>query len=436
MNVRLRERWDELRGSYWFVPTLMIIGAALLWAALGAADQALYEAGVARLPWLYYDTIEAARTLMFAVAGAMIGIIGVVFSITTVPLTIAASQFGPRLLRMFLRDTGTQVVLGTFTATFIFCMLVLLRLRDETTASLPQLALSVGLALALLSLGLLVYFINHIAVSMQAPNVVAAVSDELQAAIQTTFPLAAAPAAPAPPFVPPAAPALTVLARRSGYIQARDDNQLFQLAEAHDLTIQLLREPGAFVTAGAPLARVWPSAAPISAGQAINSAFVLEAQRTLVQDIEFGINELVEVALRALSPAINDPFTAMTCTDWLGAALCQLAMRQLHAPCRCSGNGTVRLASAPLTFGQATDAAFSQIREYGRGSASVTLHLLTTIAVVAECARSAEQRAHLLRHVHLIGQGSRDGLPEAATRAAVAQRCAEVAATLEALPAG
>ena len=432
MNVRLRERWDELRGSYWFVPTVMIVGATLLWGALGAADQALFTAGVQRLPWLYYDTIDSARTLMFAVAGAMIGIIGVVFSITTVPLTIAASQFGPRLLRMFLRDTGTQVVLGTFTATFIFCMLVLLRLRDETTASLPQLSLSVGLLLALLSLGMLVYFINHIAVSMQAPNVVAAVSDELQGAIKATFPLATTPVAPAPPFAPPATPALTVLAKRNGYIQARDDEQLFQLAETHNLTVQLLREPGAFVTAGAPLARVWPFATPLDLSEEINGAFVLEAQRTLVQDIEFGINELVEVALRALSPAINDPFTAITCTDWLGAALCQLAMRHLPAPCRCSGDGTVRLASMPLTFGQATDAAFNQIREYGRGSASVTLHLLNTIAVVATCAHSAEQRAHLLRHAELIEQGSRDGLPEAASRGLVAQRFAEIAAMLAA----
>jgi uncharacterized membrane protein len=426
MNVRLRKYWDSLRSSYWFVPTVMTAGAMIAWVVIDALDHHLRATVALPIPWLYYDSLDAARTLLLAVAGAMVGIIGVVFSITTVPLTIAASQFGPRLLRTFLRDTGTQIVLGIFIATFIFCMLVLLRLHDASQA-LPQFSITVGLALALTSLGALIYYINHVAVSMQAPTVVAAVSAELHTAIAQTFPEASEPAPvigrTALPAVLPAAfatEAHVVLATRSGYIQARDDSRLLHFATQHDLIISLLHQPGDFVVEATPLARVWPfNHAPADVEAVLQAAFVLGQQRTLVQDIEFGINELVEVALRALSPAINDPFTAMTCLDWLGRALCQLCSRVFPKPVQYDAEGRMRLLLEPLTFGRVVDAAFNQIREYGRTSTVVTLRLLETIAVVGGCARMDEQRAELLRHATLVERGSREGIAEEAGRQAV-----------------
>jgi uncharacterized membrane protein len=437
MDVRLREQWDSLRSSYWFVPTVMTVGAVIGWAAIDAVDQFLRTTTALPVPWLYYDSLDAARTLLLAVAGAMVGIIGVVFSITTVPLTIAASQFGPRLLRTFLRDTGTQIVLGTFIATFMFCMLVLLRLHDEAQA-LPQLSITIGLILALLSLGALIYYINHVAVSMQAPTVAAAVSAELQTAIARNFPEASDSAPPAARMAASAtlptdfaAQARPILATQSGYVQARDDAALLQLATQHDLIIQLLRQPGQFVTENTPLAQVWPpNPIPADVGASLQAAFVLGEQRTLVQDIEFGINELVEMALRALSPAINDPFTAMTCLDWLGRALCQLCRRPFPAPVQYDAAGRLRLLIEPLTFDHIVGAAFNQIREYGRTSTAVTLHLLETIAVVGGCARTDKQRAVLLQHAVLVEAGSRDGIAEVTGRQAVATRFRGVAAQL------
>src|SRR5215207_2846666 len=188
MEVHLRKLWDSLRSSYWFVPALMTIGAVVLWAGTSVLDRTLYAAGTLPSTWLYTDDIDAVRTLLLAVAGAIIGLVGVVFSITMVPLTIAAAQFGPRLLRTFLRDTGTQITLGTFVATFIFCMLVLLRLRGGPAQPLPQISVTAGLLLALVSFGVLIYFINHVAISIQAPVVAAEVSAELHAAIDRELP--------------------------------------------------------------------------------------------------------------------------------------------------------------------------------------------------------------------------------------------------------
>jgi uncharacterized membrane protein len=444
MEAHLRKLWDSLRSSYWFVPALMTIGAVLLWAGTSILERTLYAAGTLPSAWLYADDIDSVRTLLLAVAGAIIGLVGVVFSITMIPLTIAAAQFGPRLLRTFLRDTGTQITLGTFVATFIFCMLVLLRLRGDPAQPLPQVSVTVGLLLALTSFSVLIYFINHVAISIQAPVVVAEVSAELLAAIdrELPHPLNQA-AAPAPKRavdgVPPdfAETARPIVATASGYVQARDDAGLLRLATKHTLVIRLFGQPGDFVVQDTPLAFLWPGAA--ASGEvdtAINAAFLLGLQRTLVQDVTFGINELVEMAVRALSPAINDPFTAMTCLDWIGTALCRVCSRAFPPPDRYDDQGRLCLMMKVVTFTDLTDAAFNPIREAGRTNMAVTLRLLDTIFVVAQCARTEEQCATLLRHATVVERGSVIGLPEAADRQAVSARYQTVARFLGLSEAG
>jgi uncharacterized membrane protein len=438
MEAHLRKLWDSLRSSYWFVPALMTIVAALLWAGTSTLDQVLAADGTLPSAWLYTGDRDAVRTLLLAVAGAIIGLVGVVFSITMVPLTIATAQFGPRLLRTFLRDTGTQITLGTFVATFIFCMLVLLRLRGDPAQPLPQVSVTIGLLLALASFSVLIYFINHVAVSIQAPVVAAEVSAELHAAIDRELPhLLDQATAPAPTRVTDEVPpdfvraARPVLARSSGYVQARDEDGLLQRATERNLVMQLLRQPGDFVVQNTPLAFLWPGAAASrDLDTAINAAFLLGPQRTLVQDVTFGINELVEMAIRALSPAINDPFTAMTCLDWIGTALCRVCPRAFPTPVRCDDRGHVRLMMQVVTFTDLTDAAFNPIREAGRTNTAVTLRLLDTIMTVAECVCTEEQRTTLLRHATVIERGSAIGLPEMADCQAVAARYEAVARVL------
>jgi uncharacterized membrane protein len=439
MEAHLRKLWDSLRSSYWFVPALMTSGAVVLWAGTSMLERALYASGTLPSAWLYADDIDSVRTLLLAVAGAIIGLVGVVFSITMIPLTIATAQFGSRLLRTFLRDTGTQITLGTFVATFIFCMLVLLRLRGDPAQPLPQVSVTVGLLLALASFSVLIYFINHVAVSIQAPVVAAEVSAELHAAIdrELLHPLKRA-AAPAPMRtaggVPPdfALTARPVLATASGYVQARDDAGLLRLAMEHNLVMRLLGQPGDFVVQDTPLAFLWPGAAASEeeVDTAINTAFLLGLQRTLLQDVTFGINELVEMAVRALSPAINDPFTAMTCLDWIGTVLCRMCGRAFPPPLRCDDQGRVRLMVKALAFTDLADASFNPIREAGRANTAVTLRLLDTIMVVAQCARTEEQCATLLRHATVVARGSSIGLSEEADRQAVTARYETVARVL------
>ncbi|WP_114781480.1 DUF2254 domain-containing protein [Botryobacter ruber] len=436
MNARLRKVWDSLRSSYWFVPAIMMVFVLILWTGTHHLDEHLAAAGKLPVRWLYSDDVESMRKLLLTIAASIIGIVGVVFSILMVPLTIAATQFGPRLLRTFLRDTGTHLTLGTFTSTFIFCILVLLQLRDDATYPVPQVSATTGLLFGFICFGMLIYFINHIARSIQASVVIAEVSAELQLAIDHELP-DPLPEGPVPSkadaaATEPAGPAHPVMAVKSGYVLARADDELMQLAVEQDLVIHLLNRPGDFIVAGTPLARLWPAAkASDKVSTAVNKAFILGPQRTLVQDVTFGINELVELAVRALSPGINDPFTAMSCLDWLGTALCRTTSRAFPSPCQFDEQGNFRLLSKPITFTYLTDAAFNQIRDYARTSPAVTLRLLDTIAVIAPCARTEEQRKILLHHATLVARGCHIGLPEKADREVVAARYEQVVELLK-----
>ena len=325
--------WEELRESYWGVPSVMAALSIGLAFATVAVDRAIQDRWVREAEWLYTGGPEGARAVLATVAGSMITVAGVAFSVLIVALSLASSQFGPRLLRTFMRDRGHQLVLGTFTATFLYCLLVLRTVRDlDDREFVPNMSVTVAVLLAVCSLGVLIYFIHHAAVSIQASHVIAEVGGELHACIDRLFPeelgqetRGAEPEEDAVPasFEREARP---VAAAGDGYVQAVENDQLLKLAAEHDLLVRLARRPGHFVVKGSSLAHVWP-------GERLNEAlagrlratFQLGPRPTPTQDVEFAVEQLVEVAVRALSAGVNDPFTATTCVDRLGAALWALS---------------------------------------------------------------------------------------------------------------
>ena len=425
----IRHYWEALRTSYWFVPAVMTALAAVLAIFAVRADENIQEHWLIKADWIYTGSAEGARQLLAAVAGSMITVAGVVFSINVVALSMASSQFGPRLLRNFMRDRGNQIVLGTFIATFVYCLLVLRTVRgQEGSIFVPHLAVTGAVLLALASVGVLIYFIHHAAVSVQAPVVVANVGRELQESIDTLFPenLGDAPHEAEPDcddvipenFETEARP---VPAGSDGYLQVIDDKKLMELAAEHELLIRVVHRPGHFVIECGPLALVWP-APDDEMIQRIRDCFAIGAQPTPTQDAEYVINQLVEVAVRALSPGINDPFTATACIDRLGAALARLGGRKIPSPFRYEDQGRLRIIAYPLTFADMADAAFRQIRQNGRSHAAVLIRMLETFAVVWKHARRPEDKAALLSHAALVRQCA-DDLPQAADRNDVYARC-------------
>lgn len=431
MTTRLRTLAEALHATFWVIPVLMTLAAITLACALVTLDEAVQDSALAQVGWIWHGGPEGARALLSTVAGSMITVAGVVFSITIVALSLASSQFGPRLLRNFMRDTGNQLVLGTFIATFVYCLLVLRTVRGGATQEfVPSIAITGGIVLAVLSLGVLIYFIHHVSASIQVTHLITVVSHDLLRAIDRLFPEALGHGASEPPRpqdtpLPEACgrEARAVHAAQSGYVQAIDSDGLMQLATAHDLRLHVTHRPGHFVVRGTALVTVWcQGGLDDRVAEGVQEAFILGAERTLTQDVSFAVDQLVEVAVRALSPGVNDPFTAMTCIDRLGEGLCRLAERVLPSPHRYDADGQLRVIAEPVTFAGLADAAFTQIRQYGRSSAAVTIRLLETLAVVAAQTSRPEDRAALHHQALLIARGAQQALPEEWDRRVVDER--------------
>ena len=429
MKVRIIKYLERVRSSFWFLPAIMAVGAVALASVTVAVDGQVTGWLTARWGWTFSGGAEGASSLLAAIAGSMITIAGVVFSMTLVALSLASSQLGPRLLRVLMRDTTNQVALGTFVATFLYCLLVLRTVRRaDEVAFVPHLSVAVSVVLAVVSMGVLIYFIHHVSLSIQANQMVARVGRELLEGVERQFPERAEQEAPGIPKIAPDVDFLDALEREArpvgsaedGYLQLIDDDALMELAVKEGVVIKLERRPGDYVVLDRPLVLVWPgSKLTDRLIERVDSAFSTDNQRTSTQDIEFVVNELVEIAIRALSPSVNDPFTAVTCVDRLGSALCRLAQREMPSQYRYDTEGQLRVIAPTITFSEITDAAFDQIRQYGRSSFAVTVRLLETIALVAGYAHRPEDRAALQRHATMILRGASEGLPEPEDRRVV-----------------
>lgn len=402
----------------------MSAAAVVAAVCLLLVDAALPNSALDHKWFILQVSPSEARTFLSTVASAVLGIVGVVFSITLVPLTIAMSQFGPMLLRKFMRDTTTQVMLGSFSATFVYCIALLLTFpQNMTSQTTPQVAVTFALLLFLSSIGLLVLFFHHTATSLQASNVVARVSAELHRSIERDYladqTVAAAQRQPGDTDAAEARRATVlreghpIAAAGMGYIHAIDGAALLRVAEAHQLTMVVTRMTGDFVIVGDPLVMAWPPQhVTDGVAKAVNRAWLLGEYRTMVQDIEFGITSLVSVALMALSPAINNASTAILCLDRLAAALSALAGRHRPAPYYYDRGGRLRIVADATSFPRLTDIAFNQIRQYGCRDAEVLRHMHKAIARIAPYVKTEADREALLRHAALVEHAARLSLPE------------------------
>lgn len=437
MKLWLINKWEALRGSFWFLPTLMVAAAIFLSLAMIHLDRVTAnKAWIAALGWTFSRGPEGSRAVLSTVAASMITIASVSFSITIVALQLASSQFGPRLLRNFMRDRGNQFAIGAFIATFTYCLLVLRTVNGtENEQFVPHLSVTVGLVLALASVGVFIYFIHHSAESIQAENVIAAVSRELHQAIDRLYPDRLGEEPPDPSKdkdEQELGEAFEREARRiatpqSDYLQAIDVDLLLRLAQERDIVLSIEQRPGKFHFTGDNVVRAWPAdRIDDDLAETIRKSFYFGPRRTLVQDVEFAVDQLVEVAVRALSPGINDPFTAINCVDRLGAALCALADRSIPSRRRYDDQGRLRVMTDASTVPGIVEASFAQIRQAARANTAVTLRLLETIAAVARHTRDQEFRGALRAQAEAIHRGSQEALKDPADLEDVGGRFREV----------
>mgnify|MGYP001110014410 CR=1 FL=1 len=424
MQTKSANIWEQLRSSYWFVPSLMALLAILLSFGTIALDKSLQREIEEAFGLIWAGGPEGARGLLSTVASSMLGVAGVTFSITIATLSLASSQFGPHLIRKFMRDTSNQVVLGTFVAAFVYSLLVLRTVRTgEESQFVPYISVTIAILMALAGTGVLIYFIHHVASSIQAPHVIAAINRDLESAIDQLFPNKhkAGRAAPQSEQQHPKQDipehfdynSYSVEAHDNGYLQAIDYQSLLKHATQCDLVLRVESNPGSFVVQGTPLVTAWPRGNIDEKLQdKMNDAFMLARQSNLTQDVKFAITQMAEVAVRSLSPGVNDPFTAIICVDWFSAALSRIAEREAPSPYHYDDDGKLRLVAQVVTFAELLDTAFGSIRSSALSltNAMVIVRMLEVIQVVAGRIHRKEQYAALLRHTRLIGQGIRQQL--------------------------
>lgn len=397
----------SVKESFWFLPTVMAVLAA--GAATGSVelDRRLGDDWVSEFGFMWSGGAEGARSVLSVIAGSTMTVVSIVFSITITALAQTSSHFGPRVLRNFTRDRGNQAVLGTFVAAFLFSLLVLRTVRGgEDNGFVPHLSVNLGVALAVLSLAVLIYFIHHIATSIQADLLVARIGDECREAVETMFPETLGEGTQVTPL-----PALLsetgdlVCCEHVGYVQAVDEEALFDAAGTASVIVTVLARPGEFVSTGQSVARVAPAGAlDAQLAAAVRDAFVIGDRRTPEQDLAYSLQQLVEIAGRALSPGVNEPFTAFLCIDHIASALRSLAGRASLPPVRKDDSGDVRVIAYPLSFGEIVHLSLGMIRRHAGGASDVYIALLKVLRELAPALRREGDRAALLNEVRQIGR--------------------------------
>lgn len=443
MRTRISNLYERMRTSYWFIPSILAIQAMVFSTIMLYADQLNARFDWLDLSWINLTSAAGGRNILSTVANSMITVTGVIFSITIVSLSLTAQQYGPRLLQNFLRDRGNQVVLGTVTATYLYCLLVLRTINESPTEGFtPHLSILCGLALGVVCVAVLIYFIHNITTSIQVTNLIANVSRDLSTTVEKLFPektsrsinvreseLALADVLPEG-FFEKAKP---VANNSAGYLQAVNHDGLLSLAADRDLVLNIRPRMGHFLVPGDVLVDVFPGEAVKDEDlcRKINQHFITGRQRTQNEDIEFLVNELVEIAARALSPGVNDPFTAIYCIDHLVLALCDMAQRVFPEAGRKDKDNRIRIVMTPPSYERMVGLAYNQLRQYGRTHAAVTIHLMEGIKRIVPFTRLQEQRDALLHQAGMIDHGTRSGLAEAEDRKAVHERYLEVFQILE-----
>ncbi len=403
-----------MRSSLWFVPAVMSAAAVALALLANRLDRWVASAEHGWIqPLFYRGDLEGARTLLGTVAGSMITVAGVTFSVTMVALSLASSQFGPRLLVNFMRDRGNQMVLGTFIATFLYCLVALGRVGVQADL-VPAVSASLGLLLAVASVAVLIFFFHHVASTIRAEHVVDVVARDLASDVERLFPDEGDEVqeegrdGDGTETDVDFSDAGAVGSSQAGYVQAVDESGLVELAAAEDVVIGMRVHPGGFVVQGTPLAAVAPAdRLTAELEDQIRRRVLVGRFRTGEQDPVYGIHQLVEVAVRALSPGINDPNTAISCVDWLGSILHRVGRQHLRSAVRRDDEGALRLVIEPVTFEGLVGAAFDQIRQCSYSVPAVAIRMLDVFAVVAGALSDPARAQAVMAQADMLLSGTR-----------------------------
>lgn len=437
---KLRQIWEDLRSSFWFMPSLMVMGSVALAATLIELDSVWSDGWLNRWPRMFGTGADGARQMLATLAGSMISVIGITFSMTLLALVLASSQYTSRILRNFMRSRVTQLTLGIFAGIFVYCLIVLRTIRSGETEFVPSLAVFCAFILALGGVVVLIYFIHHIASSIQASNIIASVAQETIVSIDRLFPEESGQRLEEYE-VQHQDETLESLDQRtwyavpakvSGYIQSIDNGELLSLARGGKTIVKMEYGVGAFVvqnTALVSLALTYPpDKKTISA---LNGAYSISRHRTIEEDPAFGIRQIVDMALKALSPGVNDTSTAIMCVDYLTSILARLADRSFPLSHHYEGE-TLRVIAIVPTFEEILAEAFDQIRGSAAGNVAIMARMLGALHAIASLTPNPRCRQALYEQVQWIAELAERTIESSHDRARIERRLMLVRVALKA----
>lgn len=402
-------KWSELKSTFWFIPVIIILSSILLATGLIYLDGRMNfsQDGLSRL-FLVYSS-NSARSILSTISGAMMGVAGTVFSITLVALTLASSQFGPRLIKNFMYVRLNQVVLGAYVSTYLYCLLVLNVVRDGNDYTfIPSLSILVAIIAAVANIILLIIFIHSIAISIQADEVISDISDFISKQVESLFPEKMGEEIESEVTIDLSATTsayqkrVPIYSPKSGYLQYIDNEALIDLITKNDSLLELNFRPGKHLVKGVEIGLLytdhnWKK----DELENIFTQFIIGKTKTSQQDLEFSIHQLVEIASRALSPGINDPYTAIACIDSLTVTMSNLAQARFPSKYRFDDEGSLRIIADTLDFEGVLDAAFNQIRQFSGGSSAVIIRLMEALTTIYGFTKNERQKKMVIKHAEM-----------------------------------
>lgn len=413
-------KWRELKATFWFIPVILILTSILLAIGLVYIDGRISfsKEGLAR--FFFVNSSDSARSILSTISGAMMGVAGTVFSITLVALTLASSQFGPRLIKNFMYVRLNQIVLGAYISTYLYCLLVLNAVKEGNDYTfIPSISILVAIIAAIINIILLIIFIHQIAISLQADKVIADISDFISEQVETLFPEKLGEVNKSEENIDISA-AISSYQRRisiksptSGYLQYIDSEDLIEIIIRNDSILELFQRPGAHLVKGLEIGLLYSNSnLEKDELQKISQKFVIGKTKTSQQDLEFSIHQMVEIALRALSPGINDPYTAIACIDNLTATMSYLAQAKFPSKYRYDEEGNLRIIADTLEFEGVLDAAFNQIRQFSGGSPAVIIRLMEALTTISRFTTDDSQKKSVIRHAEMVLNTGRQTIKE------------------------
>lgn len=407
---KLLFQWNKIKATFWFIPVVTILVAVLLSIVLVKIDGFVDISQDSFGRFFLVNSTDSARSILTTISGAMIGVAGTVFSVTLVALTLASSQFGPRLIKNFMYVRLNQVVLGSYVSTYLYCLLVLNALKDsEGYTFIPSISILAAIIGAIFNIVLLIVFIHQIATSIQADNVISDISDVICEKIEALFPEEMGDEKGKEPNIDVDtemanfSQQIAILSPRNGYLQYIDNEVLMEEVVAHDALFDLNHRPGSFLVKEMVIGKLaFNKELEESELEKLQRQFVIGKTKTSQQDLEFSIHQMVEIAARALSPGVNDPFTAITCIDNLTAALTALAKLKFPSKYRYDEEGKLRIIANTVDFEGALDAAFNQIRQFSGGSPSVIIRLMEGLITIHGFTTNTKDRDSVIEHAEMV----------------------------------